>query len=462
MVIQGFNVSVSSQRTSLSVQSSSITAANSQHSAQYSSGVGQGGNSEKISESSAKKKDQSENEHNVSGHGQNQNGQGQNQNGNGNNGNGNGNIGLGQNQNGNGNGNVGLGHNQNGNGNIGLGQNQNGNGQGVNNQGQSNKEAFQALLETAREETVGRLVRGSHVSRTSGAKKLGDQKVPATPTELRAKLSQMIYEILTGRFNRLRQNQNPEDVQQGHPGNWGQNFNFPGFFFGSLGNNPLQQVQGSSVLHMQAFQYESETVSYQATGVVHTADGRTITVDINMNMSREFVSFMGISAENGALVDPLVINYGGTAASLLNERFMFDLTSDGNLDNIAMLGEGSGFLAIDKNGDRKIHDGSQLFGPNTGCGFDELRKYDTDGNGWIDENDEIFDKLVVWRRDADGNDIVYTLKELGIGAIFLGDISTEYSFKGENNATLGVMRSTSFFIKQCGGSGTLSHVDLAM
>ena len=456
MVIQGFNVSVSSQRTSLSVQSSSITASNSQHSAQFSGGVTQGGNTEKIPENSTKKKDKGENEQ-----GQNQSGQGQNQNGNGNNGNGNGNIGLGQNQNGNGNGNAGLGHNQNGNGNIGLGQNQNGNGngQGVNIQRQNNKEAFQALLENAREETVGRLVRGSPASRISGAKRFGDQRIPATPTELRAKLSQMIYEILTSRFNRLRDNQNAENVQPGHPS---QNFNFPGFFFGSFGNNPLQQVQGSSVLHMQAFQYESEAVSYQATGVVHTADGRTITVDINMNMSREFVSFMGISAENGALVDPLVINYGGTVASLLNERFMFDLTSDGNLDNIAMLGEGSGFLAIDKNGDRKIHDGSQLFGPNTGCGFDELRKYDTDGNGWIDENDEIFDKLVVWRRDADGNDIVYTLKELGIGAIFLGDISTEYSFKGENNTTLGVMRSTSFFIKQCGGSGTLSHVDLAM
>jgi hypothetical protein len=179
-------------------------------------------------------------------------------------------------------------------------------------------------------------------------------------------------------------------------------------------------------------------------------------------MSREFVSFMGISADSMLPVDPLVINYGGTAASLMGERFLFDLTMDGNMDSIAILGEGSGFLAIDRNGDGKINDGSELFGPSTGCGFSELRKYDTDGNGWIDENDEIFDKLVVWRRDINGNDIVYTLRELGIGAIFLGDITTEFSFKGETNQTLGVMRSTSFFLKQCGDAGTLSHIDLML
>jgi len=171
---------------------------------------------------------------------------------------------------------------------------------------------------------------------------------------------------------------------------------------------------------------------------------------------------MGISTEVSRLVDPLVINYNGTAASLMGEKFLFDLTMDGDLDSLAILGEGSGFLAVDWNGDGIINDGSELFGPSTGCGFSELRKYDTDNNGWIDENDEIFDKLVVWRRDQNGNDTVITLKELGIGAIFLGDITTEFSFKSETNETLGVMRSTSFFLKNCGSAGTLSHIDLGM
>jgi len=453
MVIQSFNVNVSSQRNFLSASSTSMTAAGSQNSAQLAGTSGQGGNTTTTQAAGQ----------------QNQNGQGQNQNGQGNNGNGN--IGLGQNQNGNGNGNgnIGLGQNQNGNGNIGLGQNKNGNGLNVNNQGQTqtdheqdaitqrqnNRDRFRSMLENAREESIDRLSGGSRASRVSGVK---NHKRPTNPLELRAHLSQLLYELLTNRLpvNMQKPHQLLEGIREGR------SFDLSFFFGGAFNTESVQRIQGVEGLRFDSFQYESETVSYQANGIIHTADGKTITVDINMHMSREFVSFMNISTNGTTLVDPLVINYGGTAASLTGEKFQFDLTMDGNMDTLAVLAEGSGFLAIDRNGDGIINDGSELFGPSTGCGFNELRKYDTDGNGWIDANDEIFDKLVVWRRDKDGNDTVYTLKELGIGAIFLGDISTEFSFKDESNETLGVMRSTSFFIKHCGGAGTLSHIDLAL
>jgi len=340
-------------------------------------------------------------------------------------------------------------------------QGQNGQGQNVNNQGQNNEEVFKDALQKAkdeRDETVNRMARGSPTSRSSRGV---NHRLPRTPQELRASLAQLIYEMLTGRTSGRRPPPQIENANQWR--NFGV-FNLDAFF--GVGSAERTQgfagLQGAAGVQIERFEFESETITYQAQGVVKTADGRVINIDVNMHMSRQFVSYMNISTESTRLVDPLVINYGGTAASLMGEKFLFDLTMDGNLDSISLLGEGNGFLAIDKNGDRKINDGSQLFGPSTGCGFDELRKYDTDGNGWIDANDEIFDKLVVWRRDKDGNDIVYTLKELGIGAIFLGDISTEFSFKGDNNETLGVMRSTSFFLKNCGNAGTLSHVDLAL
>jgi len=278
-------------------------------------------------------------------------------------------------------------------------------------------------------------------------------KTPSTPEELKAHLMKLMLELLRGKSpSKLPTEQTENDAGR-------RGFDLSSFFGGAtidFGNRP-QVVDGWRVEH---FQFESEQVSYQAQGVVKTADGRTINVDINMFMSRQFVSYMNINVETTRPLDPLVINYGGTAASLMGDRFMFDLDMDGNLDSLSVLGEGSGFLAIDHNGDRKINDGSQLFGPSTGCGFSELRQYDTDGNGWIDANDEIFDKLVVWHRDKDGNDTVFTLRELGIGAIYLGDIATEFSFKGDNNETLGIMRSTSFFLKECGGAGTVSHIDM--
>jgi len=438
MIIQGYNVSVSSQRTSLAVNTTTSTAANSLNTAQHTYKI---------------PPPETEKTQNQNSQGQDNNSQGQN-NGNGN-GNGNGN-----------NGNIGNGQltygNGNNNGKIGNGQLTNGNNQGqnVDNQGQSNADHFKTLLDNARSENIDRL-RDLRKPHGMSAK---HHKMPSNPQELRLHFSRLIYEMLTSRFTKFKTKEHPhtEDFSGPFHQHGERNLDISMFFGGAFNLETVQRIQGVSGLRMESFEYEYEEVNYQANGIVHTADGKTITVDINMHMSREFVSFMGISSNGGYPVDPLVINYGGTAASLMGEKFLFDLTMDGNMDSLSVLAEGSGFLAIDWNGDGIINDGSELFGPTTGCGFSELRKYDSDGNGWIDANDEIFDKLVVWSRDKDGNDTVFTLKELGIGAIFLGDISTEFSFKSETNETYGVMRSTSFFLKGCGGAGTLSHIDLML
>jgi len=431
MIIQSFNVTASSQRTFTAAQatatSTSVLGARENYSANFAGTSGQ-------SNATAPPPNQAV--------GQNQNSQGQNGNSQGQNGNSQGQNGNSQGQN----------VNNQGQNVSNQGQNQNGQGQNVNNQGQNTDNDFRNLLRRAKDDRVEELMRSRRASPTSRNSLRGAQRIPATPQELRARLSQIIYELISGKLNK------PKPPQIENIDDW-RGLDIHSFFGGIFGIGTSAGAQGAGSVQLEHFQYESETITYQASGVVKTADGREINIDINMHMSREFVSYMNISTET-RLVDPIVINYAGTAASLMGEKFMFDLTMDGNLDSLSVLGEGSGFLAVDWNGDGIINDGSELFGPSTGCGFSELRKYDTDGNGWIDANDEIFDKLVVWKRDKDGNDTVYTLKELGIGAIFLGDVSTEFSFKGDGNETLGVMRSTSFFIKECGGAGTLSHIDL--
>jgi hypothetical protein len=210
--------------------------------------------------------------------------------------------------------------------------------------------------------------------------------------------------------------------------------------------------------------YESESLRYEAKAQVNTADGRSISVDISLSMSREMLTSVSgavHTAEVRNVVDPLVINFSGTAASLTERKFEFDLDSDGKADSISFAGEGSGFLAFDRNGDGIINDGSELFGPQSGSGFGELRAYDADGNGWIDENDDIFSKLRVWSKDADGGDMLFTLKEADVGAIFLGDISTQYTL-GSGGGTDGMLRSTSMYLKESGGAGLISHIDLAV
>ena len=150
-------------------------------------------------------------------------------------------------------------------------------------------------------------------------------------------------------------------------------------------------------------------------------------------------------------------------AGVKDMTFQFDIDCDGKMDEVSMLREGSGFLALDKNGDGKINDGSELFGTRSGNGFADLAVYDEDGNGWIDENDEIFDKLRVWSKDKDGKDVLKTLKEADVGAIYLGSTNSQFSLTDKkDNEVLGAVRSTGIYLKESTGmAGTVQQVDLA-
>lgn len=135
---------------------------------------------------------------------------------------------------------------------------------------------------------------------------------------------------------------------------------------------------------------------------------------------------------------------------------MFDLDGDGREDKINRLKPGSGFLALDKNGDGMINDGSELFGTRSGNGFADLAAYDTDHNGFIDEGDEIWDKLKIWVTDEDGNEHLYSLAEKGVGAICLQNAATDFTVKGENNQTNGCIRRSGFSCMRMGTQGPSS------
>lgn len=210
--------------------------------------------------------------------------------------------------------------------------------------------------------------------------------------------------------------------------------------------------------------YEREAVTFKAEGIIKTADGKEVKFSIDLNMTREFLQEQNISVRAGDAkkVDPLVINYAGTAASLTNTKYSFDLDSDGAEDQISFAGEGSGFLAVDKNGDGTINNGTELFGPSMGNGFEELAIFDEDNNGWIDENDPIFNNLRIWSKDEQGNDYLFALGEKGIGAIYLGNIDTMFSIKDSSNELQGQVAETGIFVKESGTVGTIQHIDLVI
>lgn len=253
----------------------------------------------------------------------------------------------------------------------------------------------------------------------------------------------------------------------------------PGWAQDSSWQNQSQTVSASNMLvsnfgvgtktfnySTQYYHEERETTRFTTQGTVKCADGREISFHLNMEMSRSFQEYYeeNVSYTNtiASMCDPLVINLDGNIADLSDQTFLFDLDGDGKEDKINRLKPGSGFLALDKNGDGMINDGSELFGTKSGNGFADLAAYDTDHNGFIDEGDEIWDKLKIWVMDEDGKERLYSLAEKGIGAICLQNAATDFAVRGESNQTNGMIRRSGFFLYENGNAGTVQHVDLAL
>ena len=212
------------------------------------------------------------------------------------------------------------------------------------------------------------------------------------------------------------------------------------------------------------FVSESESVAFASSGMVKTQDGRSIDFNIEVSMSRAFTSQINtLTTQNYIKTDPLVINLDTDIGSVTDQKFLFDLDSDGDEEEISFAGKGSGFLALDRNGDGRIGDGSELFGTKSGDGFKDLAAFDEDGNGWIDENDSIYSKLKVWTKDEAGNDYLINLKDADVGAIYLDNVDTQFSLKDGNNRLNGEIKKTGIYLHEStGAAGTLNHIDLAV
>lgn len=317
------------------------------------------------------------------------------------------------------------------------------------------RERGQPLLQQAR----GRSVPPPGVSISQQARALQPVRAelaepePLEPAaELQVSLFRLLVERLTGRSIEVVDPATLQPPDSGEPLPQGD----------VAATEPAREGWGMSYDYY-ASHYESEQTRFSAVGEVRTADGQTISISLTLSMSREFFSEQRISLRAGdALKDPLVVNFDGNAVELTQRDFHFDIDADGRLDQIAFVGEGSGLLALDRNRDGRINDGSELFGAISGDGFGELAGYDQDRNGWIDEADSIYDRLRVWTRDGAGEERLMALGKAGVGAIYLGNLSTPFQLKDEENELLGQVRSSGLYLEESGAAGTIQQIDLVV
>lgn len=108
---------------------------------------------------------------------------------------------------------------------------------------------------------------------------------------------------------------------------------------------------------------------------------------------------------------PIIVDFAGDGFDLtgFDAPVNFDIDADGHLETTGWTRGGQrmddGFLALDRNDNGEIDDGSELFGDSTPMngaraphGFEALYVLDQGGNanGWIDSGDPVFRNLVLW------------------------------------------------------------------
>ena len=144
-------------------------------------------------------------------------------------------------------------------------------------------------------------------------------------------------------------------------------------------------------------------------------------------------------------IPPMAIDLDGEGIETIDigkSQVYFDVDNDGFREQTGWISKNEAILAIDKNGNGKIDNQSEMFGSTDSTGFEDLKAVDSNGDGIINSQDTDFNKIRLWQ-DLNENGIteegeLKTLTEAGIQSIY----TNSYKINAIDNNNIVTEKST--------------------
>ncbi len=199
-----------------------------------------------------------------------------------------------------------------------------------------------------------------------------------------------------------------------------------------------------------------ESVELSATLQMQVADdhGNSVTqsVDVKIRVDRTMIHTEEMTLKIGKPKDPLVIDLTGTGFDLtgIENGTVFDLNNDGHAEKSATVAGGTGLLWMDRDGNGKLDNGSELFGDSATAptGFDALSLSDANHDGVIDKMDPDYEKIRIHM--ANGAEL--SLFQARVTALHVAHVNAESALGQNRLDALGI------FQREDGTLGALGEV----
>lgn len=196
----------------------------------------------------------------------------------------------------------------------------------------------------------------------------------------------------------------------------------------------------------------------QAAGAPGQGGNALTASGMQLEFSFEFSASVTATQTTVQQGDPIVfdLDNDGIELSTWQKGARFDLMGTGRAQQAAFVNGGDAFLALDRNKDGLINSGLELFGEQHGArnGFEELRKFDLNGDGAINRNDAVFNELKLFRDNGNGiteAGELLSLADAGIDEILLNYRDVDERAAGGNRIT-----QIASYLRNDGSRGTVA------